>query len=258
MFILIGCSDKSGRIIKSAENLSKTNSKKALQILDNALMNEVSFKKKLKYISAIEKLIKNKVKKTSYYKAILQKKLVYVETQQERNQVLLMLSQLLIQNYKNNVEALNYLEKINIDLLNENEREQYLKSVLIANINSENYEQALIEVKSFLSRKDLSPSERFRIKILKARTNTNFKKIELAEKEYKQLLNKYPNLSKKWRIRMQLALILEEQKKYKEAIKELRLHAKEENHKDPLLKWRIEELTKRLAQQPGGKGRLKR
>ncbi len=169
-----------------------------------------------------------------------------------------MLSKLLIQNYKNNIQALDYLERINVDLLNENQRDQYIKLILIANINREKYEQALIEVKSFLSRKDLSPSQRFRIKILKARTNTNFKKIELAEKEYKQILNTYPNLSKKWRIRMQLALILEEQKKYKEAIEQLVLHAKERNDKDPLLEWRIEELTKRFAQQPGGKGRLKR
>ncbi len=257
-FLTIGCSDKSSRIINSAVKLSRSEPKKALQILDKALSDETDRKEKLKYISTIESIVKEKVKKADYYKAILQKKLIYLESDKEKNQTILIIAKLLIQNYKDNVEALNFLEKVKIELLGEEEREQYFKSVLIAHINNKNYEQALIEVNGFLSRQDLSPSERFRIQVLKARTYTDFKKAESAEKEYTELLNRYPNLSKKWKLRTQLALTLEGQKKYKEAIKQLKLYAAEDKGKDPLLKWRIEELTKRMAQQPGGKGRLRR
>ncbi|MGH1468518.1 MAG: tetratricopeptide repeat protein [Bdellovibrionales bacterium] len=257
-FLTIGCSDKSSRIINSANKLSKKEPQKALKILDKALNDEMNPKEKLKYISTIENIVKEKVKKADYYKAILQKKLIYLESESEKNKTILIIAKLLIQNYKDNVGALNFLEKVKVDLLNEEEREQYFKSVLIAHINNKNYEQALIETNGFLNRKDLSPSERFRIQVLKARTYTDFKKAELAEKEYTRLLNRYPNLSKKWKIRTQLALTLEGQKKYKEAIAQLKLYSAEDEGKDPLLSWRIEELTKRMAQQPGGKGRLRR
>lgn len=256
--LLMACSVKSDKIIKSAESLAVKNPENSLKILDRALNNETDLKVKLKYISAIETIIKKRIKKADYYKAILKKKITYLENPKEKNKSLLMISQLLIQNYRDDVEALNYLEKVDADLLNEDDREQYFKSVLIAHINNKNYEQALIEVEGFLNRKDLSPSERFKIKVLKARTFTDFKKPERAEVEYKQLLNKYPNLSKKWKIRTQLALILEGQKKYKEAVNQLRLYSQEVNEKDPLLDWRIEELSKRMALQPGGKGRLRR
>jgi len=256
--LLLGCSSKSNKVIESAVKLAETDSEAALVSLDQALSEASTPSEKLKFIVAIEDLIKKKVKKADYYKAILQKKLVYVETVEDKNKTLLALSKLLIQNFKDNVGALTYLEEVEVQDLNEEQREQLFKSVLIANINNKNYEQALIEVESFLKRKDLTPSERFKIQVLKARTYTDFKKVGAAEVEYKELLNQYPNLSKKWKLRTQLALTLEGQRKYKEAIAQLQVYAKESEDEDPLLEWRIQELQKRLAQQPGGKGRLKR
>lgn len=254
----MGCSSQSGKLIEESQKTATTDPEKALISLDRALSNTVKSSDKLKLIIAIEEIIKKKVKKAAYYKAILQKKLVYVETKEDKNKTLLALAKLLIQNFKDNVEALNYLEQIKVEHLDEGQREQFFKSVLIANINNKNYEQALIEVNSFLKRKDLSPSERFNIQVLKARTYADFKKVESAEAQYKKLINQYPNLSKKWKLRTQLALTLEGQRKYKEAIEQLKAYATESKDEDPLLEWRIQELQKRLAQQPGGKGRLKR
>ncbi len=257
-FMLFGCTSEHGKKIIEAKKVRDSEPEQALLILDRALSDANDSKDKLEIILEIEDIIKKKVKKADYYKGILKKKLVYVESDFDKNETLLTLSKLLIQNFKDNISALNYLEKIKIEALIEEQREQYFKSVLIAHINNNNYEQALIEVDGFLKMKDLSPSERFKIQMLKARTFADFKKVESAESEYKKLLNEYPNLSKKWKLRTQLALTLEGQKKYKEAISQLKAYAKENEDEDPLLDWRIQELEKRLAQQPGGKGRLRR
>jgi tetratricopeptide (TPR) repeat protein len=255
---LQACSDKSEQVIESAESIVEKDSEKALSILDKALKEEKNAQIKLKYINFIEQIVKTKIKKADYYKAILEMKLVYLNEEKEKNKVRLTLAKLLIQNFKNNVEALNYLEQIDLSSLDESDRDLYFKSILIAHISDQKFEQALIEVEQFLKLKDLTPSERFKIRVLKARTLVDFKQSEKAEEEYKKLLNTHPNLSKKWKLRSQLALTLEGQKKYREAIDQLKKYAEEEEEEDPLLDWRIQELSKRLAQQPGGKGRLKR
>jgi len=258
IFLNASCTNKTGKVIKSALSVSEENPEKALSILDKKLLEAKKKKDKLAYIVAIEKIVKEKFKNPEHYKAILEKKILYLDSKKEINQTYLVLAQLLIQNFKDENEALTVLSKINIEELISEQRDQYFQSILISYINLKEYDQALIEADLFLKRKDLSPSEDFKIKNLKSRTLVSLKRSEKAEIQYEKLIQTYPNLSKKWKIRSQLGLILEDQKKYKKALIQLKLQMKEEKSEDPLLKWRIDELSKRLAQQPGGKGKLRR
>lgn len=258
IFLNASCTNKTGKVIKSALSVSDKNPEKALGILDKKLLEAKKKKDKLAYTVAIEKIVKEKFKNPEHYKAILEKKILYLDSKKEINQTYLILAQLLIQNFKDENEALTVLSKIDIEELISEQRDQYFQSILISYINLKEYDQALIEADLFLKRKDLSPSEDFKIKNLKSRTLVSLKKSEKAEIQYEELIQTYPNLSKKWKIRSQLGLILEDQKKYKKALTQLKLQMKEEKSEDPLLKWRIDELSKRLAQQPGGKGKLRR
>lgn len=250
------CKSKADKVINKA--LSAKNPETALISLDKGLTTAKTDRDKLSFILAIEKIVKEKLKNPEHYKAILEKKILYLKSEEEKNETYLILAQLLIQNLKNEDEALTILSKIDVDKLKANQRDQFFQSVLISYMNGKEYEQALIEAQLYLGRKDLTPSENFKIKNLKARSLVSLKRNEEAEAQYEELIQNYPNLSKKWKIRSQLGLIFEDQKKYREALSQLRLQMKEEKSDDPLLKWRIEELSKRLAQQPGGKGRLKR
>lgn len=255
---LTSCTDKRRSVVSKANKLAKSDVGNALLVLDRSLQSATTSKDKLYYLKAIEEIVKKDLKDPKHYKAVLEKKIFFSENEKERNKSFLTLAQLLIQNFRDENEALSVLSKINFDKLIGEDRAKYFQSILISHINLKEDEQALIEVKVFLNRKDLTPSEDFKIRNLKSRSLVNLKKIEEAEKEYMSLIETYPNLSKKWNIRSQLGLLLEEQKEYKKAIFQLKKQVEESDVKDPLLEWRIAELSKRMEQQPGGKGRLRR
>lgn len=256
--MLLGCSNKQSEVLSKAKKLSKTNVKGSLELLDKNLQEASTVKEKLAYLTAIEKIVREELKDSNHYKAVLEKKLLYLDDESEKNKTLLTLAQLLIQNFRKEDEALTVLSKVNVEKLKTEDRDRYFQSILISYINSKDDEQALIEADEYLKRKDLSPSENFKIRNLKSRSLVNLKKLEEAESEYLSLIATYPNLSKKWNIRSQLGLLLEGQKKYEEAIFHLKKQMEESDAKDPLVEWRITELSKRMKQQPGGKGRLRR
>lgn len=256
--LLVGCSTKQDDILKRASKLSKTDVEGSLILLDKNFQESKTVKEKLVFLTAIEKIVKEKLKDSIHYKAVLEKKVLYTTDEAEKNKTLLTLAQLLIQNFRKEDEALTVLSKIDINKLRSEDRDRYFQSIIISYINSKDDEQALIEAGEYLKRKDLSPSENFKIRNLKSRSLVNMKKFDEAEIEYLALIKTYPNLSKKWNIRSQLGLLLEGQKEYKKAIFHLKKHMEESENKDPLMEWRIAELSKRMKQQPGGKGRLRR
>lgn len=258
LFLLfLGCSGEVNRAIKnSKEKLSENKPYEALQILDERLRNESSPKNKIKILNEIEVIIKTKIKKAYLYKAVLEQKIRYTEEIKSKNDTKLLLAQLLIQNLRDEISALDILENIKVEQLSNSQREQYFQMIIVSYINAKKNKQAMIEVANFLKRKDLAPSETFKLKQLQARIYTDLKQYAKAENIYEDLVKKYHNLSKKWKVRSQLAFIYESQQKYKEAVVELEKMQKEDD--DPFLKWRIEDLNKRIAQLPGGKGRLRR
>ena len=258
VILFVSCTTKQGDILKKAKKTSETNVEEALLLLDRSFQEAKSSKDKLVYLDAIEKIVKDKLKDSVHYKAVLEKKILYSDNQNLKNKNLLTLAQLLIQNFRKEDEALSVLSKIDVESLKNDDRGRYFQSVLISYINAKDDEQALVEANIYLKRNDLSPSENFKIRNLKSRSLVNLKKMDEAEQEYLALLESYPNLSKKWNVRSQLGLLLEGQKKYKQAIHHLQKQMEEEDKKDPLVEWRIAELSKRMKQQPGGKGRLRR
>jgi len=244
--------------VKKAQKLSESNVVGALRILDKGYTSAKTNDKKLLFLKEIEILVKNKLKDSNHYRAVLEKQILLTDDQDEKNKRLLTLAQLLIQNFRKEDDALAVLSRVKIETLKSEERSRFFQSVLIAYINSKDFEQALLEANEYLKRNDLSPSELFKIRNLKTRALVNLDKVKAAESEYLNLIENYPNLSKKWNIRSQLGLLLEEQKDYKQAIFHLRKQLEESKSKDSLIEWRIAELSKRMKQQPGGKGRLRR
>lgn len=256
--LFFGCSTKQGDILDKARKVSVTNAEKALKLLDKGFQESKTPEEKLIFLNEIEKIVKEKLKSSNHYRAVLEKKLLYLSDETDKNKTLLTLAQLLIQNFRKEDEALSVLSRIKIEELKSEDRDRYFQSILISYINAKDDEQALIEASEYLKRKDLSPSENFKIRNLKSRSLVNLKKFKEAEEEFIALIETYPNLSKKWNIRSQLGLLLEGQKEYKKAIFHLKKHMEESEVKDPLMEWRIAELSKRMKQQPGGKGRLRR
>ncbi len=257
-FFNASCSLKSGDLVSSAQRMEKKSPEKALLIYDRAFQRSKKVKEKLKILTRIEKLIKTKIKRADLLQGALDRKVSLLEDSVKKNKVLLDLAQLALQNLKNSNIALSYLDQISYEDLNGPQRESYFKLVIVSYLNDDNYEQAVIEADEFLAFKDLTPSERFKIEILKSKAFVAKKENIKAIENYEKLLNKYPNLSKTWKVRSQLAILFEEQRDYSRAIENLQVLKKDAGEKDSLLEWRIKELQKRLAQQPGQSGRLRR
>lgn len=255
---LSSCSSKSEKLISRAKKISETKGRQSLLLLDQAYSLSEGPKEKIRVLNEMENLIKSKIKKADLYQAVLEKKIYYLENEKIKDQTRLLLAQLYVQNLRSEEEALKVLSEIHSENLSSGEREQYYQLLLFAYINSKKLTQALLEANNILDRKDLSPSERFKVVILKARIYTELKKYKEAEVVYRSLMDKYHNLAKKWKVRSQLALTYESLKMYKEAVKELEAYLEEEGKEDTVVEWRIEELKKRIALQPGGKGRLRR
>lgn len=254
----VSCSLGSNDLLRSAKKLEKKSPEKALLIYDRAFQKASTSSKKLEILNLIEDHVKNRIKRADLLKGVLDQKLPLIEKPSEKNQILLDLAQLSLQNLKDNDLSLSYLDKVKYGDLLPKQRSSYFKSVVFSYLNGGQLDQAIIEADRFLNFKDLLPSERFNLEILKAKGFVALKQNARAISNYEMLISKYPNLSKTWKVRSQLALLFEEQRDYKKAIANLETLKSESKEEASLLEWRIKELSKRLAQQPGQSGKLKR
>ena len=212
---------------------------------------------KLRVLKAIEEVVRTEIRDPNLLLQVFEKKAFFSESEEERNSVFLKMAQLSIQNLKDNIIAQDYLFKINESLLSKEQRDQFYQLKILSFINSEQMDQAEIEIEDLLNREDLTPTERFKISMLKIRILTANKKEEEIEKILIHLLKTFPNLSMKWRVRSQLVMLYEDQEDYSKALDQLS-KMQEEEGEDELLSIRIKQLKERSKQQPGAHGWYKK
>lgn len=257
IFALSSCTSDLEQSINKINQNFKNKPLKTLEKLDDLYSKIKTKEEKLLVLSEIEKIIKTGVRDPQLLKHVLEKKVFFTDHLETKNKILLDLAQLSVQNLRDNELAQEYLFKVQEKSLNSEERAQYFQLRIISYINAGEMTQAGIEIEDLLAREDLTPTERFKIEILKTRVLSSLEKYDDMEKVFLKLLASYPNLSKKWRVRSQLSLMYEEQDNFDEALKHLKILQKEDP-KDEMIEIRIEQLTKRSRQQPGGQGRLRR
>lgn len=257
LFFFISCTSNVEKSINSINKSFKNKPVKSLKKLDNLYSKLKSREEKLLVLNEIEKTIKDGVRDPQLLKHVLEKKVFYSSSVNMKNKTLLDLAQLSVQNLRDNEQAQDYLFRVQEKKLNSDERGQYFQLKIISYINAGEITQAAIEIEDLLARDDLTPTERFKIEVLKTRVLSSLEKFDEMEQVFLKLLASYPNLSKKWKIRSQLSLMYEEQDQFDKALKHLKIMQKEDP-KDELVEIRIEQLTKRSKQQPGGQGRLRR
>jgi outer membrane PBP1 activator LpoA protein len=252
-----GCSSGVSNKIEKIQSKSTEQPSQKLVLLDQLYDSLDKDEDKLKVLKSIETLLREEIKDPNLLLQIYKKQAFFSGTDTDRNLVFLKIAQLSVQNLKDNVIAQNYLFKIKEDLLDKEQRDQFYQLKVLSFINSGQFKQADVEVNDLLKRKDLSPTERFKINMLRTRILSAKKKNSEVEKVLLDLLRTHPNLSMKWRLRSQLSVLYEDKEDFKKAIEQLK-KMKEEQGEDELLLARIKQLEKRSKQQPGGKGWLRR
>ncbi len=115
-----------------------------------------------------------------------------------------------------------------------------------------NYVQARAELKTLLS-KDVLANVRFDIFLLLANISMTLKKLDDAAEAFRKLLNEYPERARKESVALNLVMVLEEQKKYAEAI-EILVSIRNNSNNVDFIDLRIKRFNERLAQLPGAKG----
>jgi len=115
-----------------------------------------------------------------------------------------------------------------------------------------NYVQARAELKTLLT-KDIPLSDRFDILLLLANISMTLKNLDEAASSFRRLLSDYPERSKKESVALNLVMVLEEQKKYAEAIEILSSIRNSTTNAD-FIDLRIKRFNERLQQLPGAKG----
>lgn len=116
-----------------------------------------------------------------------------------------------------------------------------------------NYVQARAELDTLGA--DLGGEEEpFEVTLLRANVAMAMKQTGKAEAIYKALLEKYPERSREENILTNLTLILEEEKRFEEAIAALEKFRTPSSGDVELLDLRIKRLRARLAKQPGAQG----
>lgn len=259
IFFLIFAGCTSG-LDSKMQKIKKQNSNKpllALAQLDQLYDSLSERNDKIRVLKSIEALIRSEIRDPNLLLQVFEKRAFFSESKTERNGVYLKMAQLSVQNLKDNVIAQDYLFKIDESVLSKEQRDQFYQLKVLSFINSGQIDQAEIEIEDLLKRKDLTPTERFKISMLKTRILTANKKEAEVEEILVDLLKTYPNLSMKWRVRSQLAMLYEDQEDYDKALEQLNKMLEEEGD-DELLSIRIEQLKERSKQQPGARGWYRR
>ena len=257
ILIFTGCTSGLDSKIRK---IKKQNSKKpllALAQLDQLYDGLLKRSDRIKVLRSIENLIRTEIRDPNLLLRVFEKLAFFSESSEERNSVYLKMSQLSVQNLKDNVFAQDYLFKIDQDTLSKEQRDQFYQLKILSLINSGQIDQAEIEIEDLLRRKDLSPTERFKVSMLKTRILTANKKEAEVEKLLVNLLKTNPNLSMKWRVRSQLVMFYEDQEDYEKALEQLNKMLEEEGDEE-FLSIRIEQLKERSKQQPGARGWYRR
>ena len=254
---LAACSSGVSKKIEKIQSKNTENPSQKLVLLDQLYDSLNKDEDKLKVLESIEILLREKIKDPNLLLQIYKKQAFFSRTDKDRNLVFLKIAQLSVQNLKDNVIAQNYLFKVKEELLGKEQRDQFYQLKVLSFINSGQFQQANVEVNDLLKRKDLSPTERFKINMLRTRILSAKKNNSEVEKVLLELLRTHPNLSMKWRLRSQLSVLYEDNEDFKSALEQLRM-MKDEQGEDELLLARIKQLEKRSKQQPGAKGWLRR
>jgi len=255
--VLAGCSSGIDSKVKKIKKQHPGKPMLALAQLDQLYDKLTEKKDKLKVLVSIENVIRTEIRDPNLLLQVFEKKAFYSETKEKRNEVFLKMAQLSVQNLQDNVIAQDYLFKIDESTLTKDQRDQFYQLKILSFINSGQIDQAEIEIEDLLNREDLTPTERFKISMLKIRILTANKKEDKVEKLLVNLLKTYPNLSMKWRVRSQLAMLYEDKEDYSKALDQLNKMQDEEGE-DDLLSIRIEQLKERSKQQPGARGWYRR
>jgi outer membrane PBP1 activator LpoA protein len=258
LLILIGgCTSGVDSKIKSIKEQNSAKPMLELAELDQLYESLTEKKDKVKVLESIESLIRSEIRDPNLLLLAYEKKAFYSSSVEERNNVYLKMAQLSVQNLRDNTIAQDYLYKIDEKALNKEQRDQFYQLKILSFINSGQVDQAEIEAEDLLNRPDLTPTERFKVSMLKTRILTANNKENEVEEILVDLLKTYPNLSMKWRVRSQLAMYYEEQENYEKALEQLNKMLEEEGD-DELLSIRIEQLKERSKQQPGARGWYRR
>ncbi len=113
-------------------------------------------------------------------------------------------------------------------------------------------EQTLIEIDMILN-KTILPDEAFEAKVLRANTEVAAKRNKEAAVMWKNILEEFPEKSKKEKIALNLAVVYEEMNDFENAIEVLNSLRDGSPHQD-FLDLRISRLKERMDNQPGANG----
>jgi len=153
-------------------------------------------------------------------------------------------------------KAVIEINRLLLMLTDPKEKAEYKMSLARAYYYQNNFTQAENEAEEFL-RMPLGTEQRFEMMMLKGNIELAKKDLPKAIGVFKDLLNQFPEKSKKENVGLTLSVCYEEQGDYRSAIETLE-DMKKYHPMPDYIDIRIQRLQQRLKNQPGAKGRLRK
>ncbi len=139
-----------------------------------------------------------------------------------------------------------------LPLVDTKERGQFQMVLAKANLNLNNFSQALIEIEELLSKK-LSDDLRFEAQLFKGNLLQAAKRLDEAISVFNQLMKEFPLKAKNDNVGMSLAVCLEEKGDLKRAVEVLEI-IKTDYPTPDFIQVRITRLKDRMSNMPGAQG----
>lgn len=175
------------------------------------------------------------------------------ESAAERKNAQRLIAQLYFDNLQDYSQAVLEYEKLLKLQLPSGEAFRYRLNLAKSHFQLNNLDQANSEIDTLLASKKLEPDDIFDAKVLKANIQVSAKNLSAAAESWSQVLEEFPDRSKREKVALNLVVCYEEQKEFGKAI-DLLEKMKVDYPNQDFLDVRIARLKERKTNLPGAQG----
>lgn len=255
LFLLtyIGCTSSLEDELERAHSLRESKDYiQALDVYDKIIKQKPN--SKIAAEAAIQAARISKEEKQDYTKAIkyYEYVILFSKNARARKMAQINIADLYFDKLKDFHKSIEAYNKLLQTAKNDTERVKYRLSLAHSNFSLNNFYQAIIEVDNLL-KMNLDQKTLYEVLVFKGNILLTTKKIEDAISIYKQVIEEFPERSRKDNITMNLALCYEELNDFDEAIRILE-ELKKDYPMPDFIEITIKKLKKRKENLPGAKG----
>lgn len=253
LLLLVGCNSNLEDELERAHQLRESkNFIQALDVYDKIIKQKPNSKiaaKAAEYAAKITREEKQDYSKSiEYFNYVI----LFSDQAKARKSAQISIADLYFNKLKDYNKSINSYNKLLQIAANDSERVKYKLSLAKSYFSMNNFYQALVEVDNLL-KMNLDQKTLYEVLVFKGNVLLTTKKIEDAISIYKQVIEEFPEKSRKDNITMNLALCYEELNDFDESIRILE-DLKKDYAMPEFIEITIKKLKKRKENLPGAQG----